>query len=87
MKKPIKLPRFKSEEEEWAFWDTIDVGDYLEPSDFRHVVFPNLKPSSSKVTLRMSNWLLSRVKERANALDVPYQSLIKLLVERGLKHL
>jgi len=48
MKKLLKLPRFKSEREERAFWSRIDLADYFESGDLRAVSFPNLKPSSRR---------------------------------------
>ncbi|MCE2541548.1 MAG: hypothetical protein J4G16_14565 [Acidobacteria bacterium] len=34
-------------------------------------MFPNLKPSTSRVTLRMPSWLLAELKREANRRDVP----------------
>ena len=46
MKKPLKLPKFKNEDEERDFWSKIDLTDYFEPKDFKHASFPNLKMSN-----------------------------------------
>ena len=46
MKKPLKLPVFKNEDEERDFWDKINLADFYEPSDAEPVHFPNLKPST-----------------------------------------
>jgi len=43
MKKPLILPKFKSEDEERDFWAAINLADYYGPSDVRRVSFPNLK--------------------------------------------
>ena len=40
--------------------------------------FPNLKPSSKSISLRIPLDLLERIKVAANKRDVPYQSLIKI---------
>lgn len=85
MKKPLKIPKFKNEDQERNFWAKIDLGDYLEPKDLVPVYFPNLKPTPSAISLRMPGFLLSRVKERANAIDMPYQSLIKKYIADGIK--
>lgn len=77
MKKPIKLPAFKNEDAERDFWDKIDLSDHLEPKDGESVSFPNLKPTTKSISIRLSESLLTRIKEKANAMDVPYQSLIK----------
>ena len=45
MKKQLKIPKFKNEDEEAEFWANLDLSEYLEPSDFERVSFPNLKPT------------------------------------------
>ena len=39
---------------------------------------PNLKPSTTAISLRVPLPLLERIKVAANRRDVPYQSLIKM---------
>ena len=51
----------------------------------RPAVFPNLKPSTSRVTLRMPSWLLAELKREANRRDVPYQSLLKMALADWLR--
>ena len=80
--KPI--PEFGSEAEERAFWETADSTEYLDWSKAEKVRFPNLKPSSTSISLRLPNALLERVKIAANKRDVPYQSLIKLWLAEKL---
>ena len=77
MKKKLKLPKFKNEDEERDFWSKIDLSEYFEPSDFVPVSFPNLKPTSRSISIRLPEYLLDRIKERANEINIPYQSLIK----------
>lgn len=84
MKKPLKLPKFKNEDEERDFWAKLDLSEYYEPSDLEPVSFPNLKPTSRSISIRMPEYLINRVKEKANALDIPYQSLIKQYISRGV---
>lgn len=38
---------------------------------------PNLKPTSTSISLRLPVALLDRIKIAANKRDMPYQSLIK----------
>ena len=84
MKKKLVLPKFKNEDEERDFWAKIDLSDYYEPEDFESISFPNLKPSSTPISIRMPNYVINRLKEKANAMDVPYQSLIKQYIHKGL---
>jgi predicted DNA binding CopG/RHH family protein len=83
MKKPLVVPKFKSEDEERNFWAQIDVTDYAEVSDFKRVTFPNLKPTTQPVTMRLPKYLIARVKEQANQLAIPYQILMKQYIARG----
>lgn len=84
MKKQLKLPKFKNEDEEREFWAKIDLSKYYEPSDMKHISFPNLKPTSRSIALRIPEYLINRVKEKANEINVPYQSLIKEYIKRGV---
>jgi predicted DNA binding CopG/RHH family protein len=84
MKKQIKIPKFKNEEEERKFWNKLDLSEYYEPADFERVSFPNLKPTSRSISIRIPEYILDRVKEKANELNIPYQSLIKEYVKRGV---
>jgi len=77
MTKRLKVPRFKHEDEERAFWAKIDLADYFASKDLQAVSFPNLKPSSRAISLRLPAAMLLRLKEQANERHIPYQSLIK----------
>jgi predicted DNA binding CopG/RHH family protein len=78
-KKKLKpIPRFRSEAEERAFWESHDTTDYVDWSKARRVRFPNLKPSTTSISLRLPVDLLEQIKVAANRRDVPYQSLIKI---------
>ena len=85
MKKPLKIPTFKTEDEERKFWADIDLADYFERQDFQAASFPNLKPSSRAISIRLPEPMILRLKERANERHVPYQSLIKQYIAEGLK--
>lgn len=84
MKKPLKLPKFKKEDEERKFWAKINLADYYESSDFISVSFPNLKPTSRSISIRLPEYLIDRIKEQANEINVPYQSLIKGYLKKAV---
>ena len=85
MKRQLKpIPKFKNEDEEREFWAKINLADYYEPSDFEKVSFPNLKPTTRSISIRIPEYLLNRVKEKANEINVPYQSLIKQYIKKGV---
>src|SRR5262249_12832642 len=81
-KKPI--PSFRNEQEEREFWETHDTSDYVDWSQAQIVRFPNLKPTTTTISLRLPTPLLADLKSLANKRDVPYQSLAKGVgAERG----
>ena len=77
MSKFKEIPKFKTEAEERAFWETHDSTEYLDWSKAKLTRFPNLKPSTKTISLRLPESLLDRIKIEANKRDMPYQSLIK----------
>ncbi len=84
MRKVFKIPKFKNEDEERKFWSKIDLSEYFEPSDFTKVSFPNLKPTSRSISIRIPEYILNRIKEKANEINVPYQSLIKGYLKKAV---
>ncbi len=50
----LKLPEFKTEDQERAFWSKIDLADYFKPANFVPVSFPRLKLSSKLMFLKKS---------------------------------
>ena len=82
-RKPI--PRFESEAEERAFWESHDSADYVDWSQAKRAVLPNLKPSTQSISIRLPVDLLEQIKVEANRRDVPYQSLIKIFLAERLE--
>jgi predicted DNA binding CopG/RHH family protein len=80
MSRPKKIPRFKSEAEEAEFWATHDSTEYIDYSTGKRVVFPNLKPSTKTISIRLPESLIEHLKLLANKRDVPYQSLLKMFL-------
>ena len=85
MSKKLKLiPKFKSEDQEREFWNTHDSTDYVDWARARRVVFPNLQMTKKPISLRITNSLLARVKAVANKKDMPYQTLMKQYIAKGI---
>ena|SRR5579859_5390719 len=80
-----EIPQFNSEDEEAAFWLEHDVTDYYDSSRWVEAEFPNLKPSTQSVTIRLPKSLVWHLKMLANEQDVPYQSLLKILLDEKVK--
>lgn len=67
-------------------WVAVDKSD-ASGVDWRRsqrVLFPNLKPSTATISLRLPAGLLARIKVEANRRDVPYQSYMKMLLADAL---
>ena len=85
MTKPAKKSlKFSSEAQERAYWESNDSSTHLDWSKARRATFPNLKPSTKTISLRLPQHLLDSIKVAANARDVPYQSLIKVWLQEKL---
>ncbi|MCJ1902154.1 BrnA antitoxin family protein [Paracoccus versutus] len=76
-KKHKPIPDFETEAEERTFWESHDSAEHLDWSEAERVTMPNLKPTSTSISLRLPVALLDRIKVAANKRDMPYQSLIK----------
>jgi predicted DNA binding CopG/RHH family protein len=85
MNKRKKIPEFKTEAEERAFWESHDSTEYIDWDKAQPVSFPNLKLSTKTISLRLPEGLLDRIKIEANKRDVPYQSLIKAWLSEDVK--
>jgi len=84
-KKLKRVPAFKSEAAERRFWQTHDTTEYFDAAKSVRAVFPNLKPSTRTISLRLPAHLLDGIKAAANSRDVPYQSLIKVWLQEKLQ--
>jgi predicted DNA binding CopG/RHH family protein len=85
-KKNIKrIPRFKSEDEEREFWSVhspLDYQDNWEPVKFD---LSELKPSTKMISIRLPESMIDQLKRLANKRDVPYQSLLKILLGEKIR--
>ena len=80
MNKLKKIPKFKNEDEELEFWSTHDSTEYVDFSKAKKALFPNLKPSTKTISVRLPESLIEHLKHLANNRDIPYQSLIKKFI-------
>jgi len=83
--KTIKtIPTFKNEEEERKFWENNDALDYFDASKAKNVRFVNLKKTTKSISIRLPVDMIEALKVKANSMDVPYQSLIKMILQQEL---
>ena len=80
MKPKKHLPKFKSEAEERRFWSTHDSTEFMDWRNANRVLFPNLKPSAKTISIRLPESLLDALKTLAHERDIPYQSLVKMIL-------
>lgn len=79
-----KIPKFRTEAAEQEFWADHDSTEYVDWSKARRAVFPNLKPSTKTISLRLPETMLEELKTLANRRDVPYQSLMKVFLSERI---
>lgn len=79
-KKVREVPRFRSDEEAGAFWQSHDTTAYVDWSAAQRVQFTKLRPSTTTISLRLPQGLLDALRVLANERDVPYQSLLKIFL-------
>ena len=81
------LPKFRSEAKEREFWETKDndATEYFDSSKMVVAQFKNLKSSTTSISLRLTDSLLDGIRQQANKLDVPYQSLMKVWLTEKLR--
>ena len=87
MQKKLKpIPKFKNEDQEAEFWSTHDTTDYFDINKaIINPAFPNLKPSTRSITIRVPQALIDDLKRIANKKDVPYQSLVKIYLDEKVR--
>ena len=84
MKKLKEIPEFNNEDEEREFWATHDSTEYIDWDRAEQVTFPKLKPSTKTISLRLPESMLDDLRVLANKRDVPYQSLIKIILQERI---
>jgi predicted DNA binding CopG/RHH family protein len=80
-----RIPKFESEDQEQNFWSNQDSADYIEWGKAKRLSFPNLKPSTRTISVRLPESMLDELKMLANKKDIPYQSLLKVFLAERIK--
>jgi predicted DNA binding CopG/RHH family protein len=80
-----KIPTFKDEDAERAFWAREDSTEYIDWSKAHRVTLPNLRPTLRTISLRLPEAMIAQLKLLANKRDVPYQSLLKVFLAERIK--
>jgi predicted DNA binding CopG/RHH family protein len=82
--KVAKLPKFKDELEESAFWDTHDSTDYLDDTEEAKIKFIDARPKTL-ISLRLQTELIDELKVLAAKRGIGYQTLIRMWVMERLE--
>lgn len=80
-----KIPKFESEDQEREFWSNQDSAEYIDWGKAKRISFPNLKPSTRTISVRLPESMLDDLKMLANKRDIPYQSLLKVFLAERIK--
>lgn len=87
MKKKLRIPKFKNEDEECEFWEKIDLSEYsvnFKHFDLDEFLAEHSEPKSTRITIRIPANVVKSYKNKASQLDVPYQSLMKQQLAKGI---
>ena len=84
----LRLPAFRTDEEERTFWETHAPGDYVgstmpEKVQVAKRLRARVKERKQNLTLRMEPSRVEEIKAVAAELGIPYQTLMRMwIVER-----
>ena len=67
------------------FWARNDSADFVDYSKAKQPSFPNLKTTSRAISIRLPESLIENIKMLANREDVPYQSMMKMLLSEKVQ--
>jgi predicted DNA binding CopG/RHH family protein len=79
-----KIPSFANEAQERRFGAKEDTADYFDWDRAVQPALPDLKPTTTAISLRLPVAMLEDLKSLANKRDVPYQSLMKLYLSERI---
>ena len=80
----VKIPKFRSIEEERKFWDTHSVTDFLDELEFVDIKFVKKKPMVT-LSFRIEESKAKELKELAKRMNIPYTVLIREIVDKALE--
>ncbi len=78
------IPLFENEREEHDFWEKADSTPYINWPQGQVLKLKKLRPSTKTISIRLPESLIEDVQILAHKRDIPYQSLMKLLLEAAV---
>lgn len=85
MKKLKKIPQFKDGSEEFDFWQNHDSVDYVDWSNAKIALFPNLKPTTKTVRFTLPESLLNNAKILANKRALTFGSFLNIVLSEKVR--
>ena len=80
----MKVPEFKSLQEEREFWDTHDATDYLDEfEETKDVVF--IRPKKVLISLRLDPSIVKKLRELADKEGLPPTTYARMLIIKGIR--
>lgn len=78
-----KIPEFKTEEEERAFWERHSIANYWD--DLRESEDRFSRPRLKPVTLKLDPLVLKKLKMIARKRGIPYSAYIRYLLSKDVE--
>ncbi len=82
-RKPIRIPKFESREEEAKFWDTHSFAEYWD--EFKPVKVRFAKNLSEVLPIRFDSETLEKLRERAHKKGIGPTTLVRMWVMERLE--
>jgi predicted DNA binding CopG/RHH family protein len=79
----VKLPDFKTEDEEREFWEKHSIADHWE--DLRESDDTFERPRLTPVTLKFDPIVLKKIKMLARKRGIPYNAYVRYLLAKGVE--
>jgi predicted DNA binding CopG/RHH family protein len=78
-----RLPQFKTQEEEIAFWERFSIADYWDDLKASKDFFK--RPKLTPVTLKFDPLVLKKLKMLARKRGVSYNAYIRYLIAKSVE--
>ena len=78
-----RLPQFKTQEEEIAFWEKYSIADYWDDLEESKDFFK--RPKLTPVTLKFDPLVLRKLKMLARKRGVSYDAYIRYLIAKSVE--
>ena len=79
----MKLPDFKTEEEEQKFWKKHSISNYWE--DLKKSADTFKRPKLTPVTIKFDPLVLKKIKMLANKRGISYNAYIRYLLAKSIE--